>query len=111
MAAIGADNPDKSEIAPELLASSKVVVDLLAQCSTMGDLHHAIEAGCMTPQDIHAELGEIVAGRKPGRSNNDEVIVFDSTGVAILDAVCAIAIYRPPLRAASGRASASEPHE
>src|SRR5213596_548241 len=81
VAAVGADSEEKSEIAPALLAASKVVTDVTEQCAAIGDLHHAIAAGVMTRAGVYAELGEIVAGRKPGREGDDEVIVFDSTGM------------------------------
>jgi alanine dehydrogenase len=93
IAAVGADNPEKQEIAPALLASSTVVVDNLEQCATIGDLHHAIVAGAMRREDVHAELAEIVAGDKPARRTNDEIIVFDSTGTALQDVATAALVY------------------
>jgi len=47
----------------------------------------------MTKGDVHAELGEVVAGRKPGRSTSDEIIIFDSTGMALQDVIVAAAVY------------------
>ena len=47
----------------------------------------------MTEENVHAELSEIVAGKKPGRSNAEEITIFDSTGIALEDAVCAVAVY------------------
>ena len=95
VAAVGADDPEKQEIAPALLAASRVVVDVLDQAATMGDLHHAIAAGVMTRDDVAAELGQIVAARAPkgGRQSPDEVIVFDSTGMALQDVAAAAAVY------------------
>jgi ornithine cyclodeaminase/alanine dehydrogenase-like protein (mu-crystallin family) len=93
IAAVGADDEHKQEIDPALLASCKVVADSLEQCSTIGDLHHAISGGLMRRENVFAELAEVVAGRKPGRTSDDEVIVFDSTGVAIEDAVTAATVY------------------
>ena len=75
----GADNPEKQELQPGLIAKSKVVADGLEQCPPMGDLHHALETAAITLSDVHAELGEVVAGEKPGRQSDDEIIVFDST--------------------------------
>jgi ornithine cyclodeaminase/alanine dehydrogenase-like protein (mu-crystallin family) len=69
------------------------VVDIIDQAATIGDLHHAIEAGFMTKNQVHAELGEVVAGRKPGRLSPDEIIIFDSTGMALQDVVAAAAVY------------------
>jgi len=94
ISAVGADSPHKNELAPELLADSKIVVDVLAQSMTMGDLHHALDAGRVTPADVYAELGELVIGRKPGRTNPEEITVFDSTGVAIQDTASAAWIYQ-----------------
>jgi len=48
------------------MAKSKIVADILEQCAVMGDLHHAIAAGVVTRADVHAELSEIVAGKKAG---------------------------------------------
>jgi ornithine cyclodeaminase/alanine dehydrogenase-like protein (mu-crystallin family) len=93
IAAVGADNPDKSEIAPALMAAAKVVTDVTAQCAEMGDLHHAIEAGTMAAADIHAELGEILVGEKTGRASPDEIVIFDSTGTGLQDVAVAAAIY------------------
>jgi ornithine cyclodeaminase/alanine dehydrogenase len=94
VAAIGADSPHKNELAPELLAGSKIVVDVLAQCMVMGDLHHALDAGLVTSGDVHAELGDLVIGRRQGRTNREEITVFDSTGVAIQDTASAAWVYQ-----------------
>jgi ornithine cyclodeaminase/alanine dehydrogenase-like protein (mu-crystallin family) len=102
IAAVGADHPEKSELAPELMADATVVVDLLAQCIVMGDLHHAIAAGRMSPTDVHAELGELVIGRKPGRTDPDAITVFDSSGTAIQDAASAAWIYQRAISAHVG---------
>ena len=93
VAAVGADSPEKNELAPELMAHATVVVDVLAQGVAMGDLHHAIEAGVVAAADVHAELGELVIGRKPGRTTAEEITVFDSTGTALQDVASAAWIY------------------
>ncbi|MEO8036868.1 MAG: ornithine cyclodeaminase family protein [Acidobacteriota bacterium] len=89
IAAVGTDNPDKNELAPELLARCRVVPDITEQAASMGDLHHAIEAGLLTRQDIHGELADVVCGRIAGRRSDAEVFVFDSTGTALQDVVAA----------------------
>jgi ornithine cyclodeaminase/alanine dehydrogenase len=93
IAAVGADDSHKQEIDPALMASAKVVADSLEQSCTIGDTHHAIAAGWMRREDVFAELSEIVAGRKAGRTDDNEIIVFDSTGIALEDAVAAVAVY------------------
>jgi len=94
IAAVGADNDDKQEIDPVLLGHANVVTDLTAQAARIGDLHHAIEAGAMRIEDVHAELGEVVAAMKPGRTNDGEVTIFDSTGTGLQDVAAAVAVYR-----------------
>jgi len=93
IAAVGADDSHKQEIDPALMSSAKVVPDNLEQVCAIGDTHHAIGAGLMRKEDIYADLSEIVASRKPGRTADDEITVFDSTGVAIEDAAAAILVY------------------
>jgi ornithine cyclodeaminase/alanine dehydrogenase-like protein (mu-crystallin family) len=97
VAAVGADSEDKQEIDPRLLAQATVVTDLTEQACRIGDLHHAIAAGILSPDAVHAELGEVVAGRKRGRARADEIIVFDSTGTGLQDAAAAVAAYRGAL--------------
>ncbi len=98
IAAVGADNPDKHEITPALMASSTVVVDVLEQCAEIGDLNHAVAAGTMTPADVRAELGDVVSGRKPGRSSDNGVVIFDSTGMALQDVAAAALAYEKAVR-------------
>lgn len=93
IAAVGADSPDKQELDPALLGGNKLVVDILEQCATIGELHHALDAGVVTKADVHAELCEVVAGTKAGRESPGEVIIFDSTGMALQDVVAAAVVY------------------
>jgi alanine dehydrogenase len=93
VAAVGADNPEKQEIEPELLACSAVVVDVLEQCATMGDLHHAIDAGLMRREDARAELADVVSGKTAGRTSPHEIVVFDSTGTALQDVAATALVY------------------
>lgn len=93
VAAVGADSDEKQELAPGLMKRSKVVADIIDQCAAIGDLHHAIKAGVMSREDVHAELGEVVARRKTGRTSDDETIIFDSTGMALQDVAAASIVY------------------
>jgi alanine dehydrogenase len=93
LAGVGADNEDKQELDPALMAQATVITDLTEQCSAIGDLHHAIASGAMSRADVHAEIGDVIAGVKPGRSSDDEIIVFDSTGTALQDVAAAAAVY------------------
>jgi alanine dehydrogenase len=93
VAAVGADAPDKQELEPALLAAGRLVVDVLDHCALMGELAHALRAGVLTQADVSAELGQIVAGLRPGRGGPDEIVVFDSTGTAIQDVAAAALAY------------------
>ncbi|MGQ0641422.1 MAG: ornithine cyclodeaminase family protein [Gemmatimonadaceae bacterium] len=93
IAAVGADSPDKQELEPDVLRQCKVVVDLVGQAAAIGELHHAIDAGVMTSADVHAELGQILAGQRPGRTSESETFVFDSTGTALQDVAAAAIAY------------------
>jgi ornithine cyclodeaminase/alanine dehydrogenase-like protein (mu-crystallin family) len=93
VAGVGADSPAKHELAPDLLRDSRVVVDGRAAAVASGDVGHAIRAGAMTAGDIHAELAEVVSGRVPGRSSDEERWVFDSTGLAVEDHAAAAMIF------------------
>jgi alanine dehydrogenase len=102
IAAVGADDSQKNEIDPALVASAKVVADSLQQVCSIGDTHHAITKGLMQKEDVHAELAEVVAGMKPGRLSDSEIIIFDSTGVAIEDAAAAVIVFEKAFTAGPG---------
>ena len=93
IAAVGADSESKHEISRDLMKAGTVVVDVLEQCAAIGDLHHAIEAGRMSPDDVHAELQDVVSGRKRGRATQNEIIIFDSTGTALEDVAAAALVF------------------
>jgi len=97
VAAIGADSPDKQELEPSLLVGHKIVVDILDQCARVGELHHALNAGLLTQQDVHGELGDIIAGNVVGRILEEEIIIFDATGTALQDVAAAVVVYEKAL--------------
>jgi alanine dehydrogenase len=102
IAAVGADSSGKSEIAPDLMEQAKVVVDVFEQCVVMGDLRLAMASSAESSSDVHADLGEIVSGMKPGRTSENEIIVFDSTGTAIEDVASAATIYERAIQSGHG---------
>jgi ornithine cyclodeaminase/alanine dehydrogenase len=102
IAAVGADSPDKQELEPSILGASKVVVDVLEQCVEMGELNHALKQGAIRRDQVYAELGEIVAGRKSGRASTEEIIVFDSTGTGFQDSAAAAIVYERALGKGKG---------
>lgn len=106
VAAVGADSPDKHELDPQLMAAAVLVVDVLDQCASMGDLHHALEAGVVTREGVHAELADLVSGRRPGRRTTDEITIFDSTGTALEDVAAAAVVYEKAVARGVGLAVA-----
>ncbi len=102
--AIGAYTPQMQEIPPETVLRAKVVIDHHeAALAEAGDLLIPMEQGLMTAKQIHAELGEIVAGVKAGRETAEEITLFKSVGVAVQD----VAVAEAALEAA--RACGSPP--
>jgi alanine dehydrogenase len=101
IAAVGADSQGKQELEPALVASATLVVDVLEQCAEIGELQHALAAGLLTREQVHAQLGDVLAGRRPGRTRDDEITIFDSSGTALQDVAAAVAVYEKAL--ATGR--------
>jgi alanine dehydrogenase len=91
--AIGADAAGKQELDPDILRAARVVVDDWAQASHSGEINVALAQGEITPEHIYGSLGEIVAGKKPGRGSPEEITVFDSTGLIIQDLSLGYAVY------------------
>ena len=92
--AIGADAAGKQELAPAILTAAKVVVDDWAQASHSGEINVPLARGELTPEQVYGSLGDIVAGKKPGRVTPEEITVFDSTGLIIQDLALGLAVYR-----------------
>ena len=103
IAAVGADSETKQELDPTLLAQNKTVADIVEQCASIGELHHAIASDLMTKQQVHAELGDVVSLTKPGRTSPDEIIVFDSTGMALQDVIAAATVFTKAVDNGVGR--------
>ena len=102
VAAVGADNEEKNEIDADLMARAVVVVDSLEQCAEIGDLHHAVATGTMTLKDVRAELGNVLVDPSCGRRNPEEIVIFDSTGVATQDVAAAAVVYDRAVRDNAG---------
>ncbi|HUJ84475.1 MAG TPA: alanine dehydrogenase [Candidatus Acidoferrales bacterium] len=99
---IGADAPGKEEIDPAILRRSKIVVDNWEQASHSGEINIPVSAGMITKDSVWAELGEVAAGVKPGRTSPNEITVFDATGLAIQDAVTAELVLRKAIAKKKG---------
>ncbi|MHA1949234.1 MAG: ornithine cyclodeaminase family protein [Candidatus Thorarchaeota archaeon] len=102
--AIGADGPGKQELDPAIMTrATKIVVDSLAQCRKIGEIQHALGMGLITESTIHAEIGEILNGDKTGRESDDEITVFDSTGLSAQDIAAAKIVYDSAKQKGLGR--------
>jgi ornithine cyclodeaminase len=101
--AVGSDGPDKQELDVKVLArADRIVADSLPQCLRLGEIHHAVEQGAIKKEKVSAELGEIAAGLKPGRTREDELIVCDLTGVGVQDVAAASLVMERALAAGAG---------
>ncbi|WP_342305477.1 alanine dehydrogenase [Methanolobus sp. ZRKC5] len=101
--AIGADAMGKQELDPALLKRSRIIVDDIVQASHSGEINVPLSKGLISGSDIHAELGEVVAGVKQGRQSDEEITIFDSTGLAVQDLVTANIAYTKAVEMGIGK--------
>jgi alanine dehydrogenase len=101
--AIGADAQGKEELEPALLKVSKIIVDDRSQASHSGEINVPLAKGIISEKDIHGTLGEVVTGKKEGRTSSEEITIFDSTGLAIQDVAAADLVYKKALKKKIGR--------
>jgi alanine dehydrogenase len=101
--AIGADAKNKEELDPEILKVAKIVVDNFEQASHSGEINVPLAKGLIKKENIFAELGEVVSGKKPGREKEEEITIFDSTGLAIQDLYTATLVYKIAKRKKIGK--------
>jgi len=94
LACMGTDTVGKQEVEPALLARAVVFCDEVAQSIMIGEAQHAVAAGMITAADI-VPLGEVLTGAHPGRQSDDQITLFDGTGVGLQDlAVAGVALQR-----------------
>lgn len=89
---MGADGPGKAEIAVREIRRASIFCDEWEQASHGGELAAAVAAGAITREDV-TELGTVLIGEREGRRSDEEITIFDSTGLAIQDLAIAIAAY------------------
>lgn len=87
--AIGSDAPGKQELQAELVARAVLIADKRVQSLRIGEMQEPIARGLVSDTHVRAELGEVCAGLKPGRKTEDEITIFDSSGVSFQDLVVA----------------------
>jgi alanine dehydrogenase len=101
--AIGADAVGKQELESSIMKKARIIVDDIVQASHSGEVNVPLSQGVISESDIHAELGEIVAGVKKGRLSDDDITIFDSTGLAVQDLVTANMVYTKALELGIGK--------
>lgn len=92
------------EIAPDVFVGAKTVVDSLSLAIQEGKVAQSVQQGLISQGDIHAELGDIVLGRRPGRESDEELTIFDSSGIAVQDCVVADYVYEKAVQMRIGTA-------
>lgn len=104
VSAIGADTASKREIDTSVLKKvDKIVVDFRDQAFVVGDFSVPLKDGTIRKEDVYAELGEIVTGKKLGRTSDEEITLYKATGLAIQDVVTAFKVYQIAKRNGIGR--------
>jgi alanine dehydrogenase len=91
--AMGADAAGKQELEAAILRDAALVVDDHEQCTHSGEVNVPWNNGVLSDGDLHAELGRVVVGEAAGRTSEDGITVFDSTGLAIQDVATAHVVY------------------
>jgi alanine dehydrogenase len=102
IAALGADKKGDQELEGSLLQSARVFVDDIRQCRTDGEINVPLSQGLITESGIAGEIGEVIVGKKPGRTSDDEITIFDSTGIALQDSATVPLEYQRAIAAGVG---------
>jgi alanine dehydrogenase len=107
--AMGADGPGKQELDVQVLHDARVIIDELEQSTHGGELNVPVSRDEYSIDKIAATLGEVITGQKPGRTDPQQITLFDSTGLAIQDVALAAALYERAIERGLGLALALVP--
>jgi alanine dehydrogenase len=102
IAAIGADKGGDQELDPKILQQARIFVDDIRQCRTDGEINVPLQQGIIKEEDIAGEIGEVITGKKPGRTSDKEITLFDSTGIALQDSATVPMEYERAMAAGVG---------
>jgi len=102
IAAVGADKKGDQELESRLLKGARIFVDDIRQCRTDGEINVPLSQGVITEADIAGEIGEVITGKKPGRTSDAEITIFDSTGIALQDSATVPLEYERAMAAGVG---------
>ena len=101
--AMGADAPGKQELDSHILQKSKIIIDCWDQASHSGEINIPVQEGLVRQSDIQGKIGDVITGSIPGRTSDEEITVFDSTGLAVQDIVTAWNVYEKALQKGIGQ--------
>jgi alanine dehydrogenase len=102
IAAVGADKAGDQELDPRIVQRARIFVDDIRQCRTDGEINVPLREGLIGEKDIAGEIGEVITGRKAGRTSDQEITLFDSTGIALQDSATVPLEYERALAAGVG---------
>lgn len=102
LAALGADLEGEQELDPRILQRARVFVDDIRQCRTDGEINVPLRDGLITEADLAGEIGKVICGESEGRRADDEITVFDSTGIALQDSATVPLEYERAVAAGVG---------
>lgn len=86
---LGSDMETKQEIESTIFAGARIFADDIPQCIRVGEMEIPLSQGVIQKEDIAGEIGDLLSGKIPGRENEEQVTIFDATGLYILDLVAA----------------------
>jgi alanine dehydrogenase len=102
IAAVGADKKGDQELEGTILTRARIFVDDIRQCRTDGEINVPLSEGLIAESDIAGEIGEAIVGKKRGRTSEEEITLFDSTGIALQDSATVPLEYERALAAGVG---------
>jgi alanine dehydrogenase len=102
IAALGADLEGEQELDPAILRRARIFVDDIRQCRSDGEINVALREGLISEEDVAGEIGKVIAGELEGRQSDDQITVFDSTGIALQDSATVPLEYERALEAGVG---------
>jgi alanine dehydrogenase len=102
IAALGADKGGDQELDPRILQRARIFVDDIRQCRNDGEINVPLSLGLIKEQNIIAEIGAVITGKKAGRTSDKDITIFDSTGIALQDSATIPLEYQRAVAAGVG---------
>ena len=106
LSCVGADMEGKQEVDSKTHARARLFVDDRAQSVASGELEVPVKQGAITPESIVAELGEVITGKAQGRTSDEQITIFDTSGIAVQDLASSKVAYERAVEAGLGTTAA-----